>query len=663
MQWERGSGGEGHSLELIALLAILALAGVLRLGWPGIVEFKRDEANLSALALDLTHGRNFPLLGIDSSVGIRNSPMSVYIMALPYLFTTDPEFATSFVGALNVIGVLLLYLFVRRYYGVPAALLAALLFAANPWAVIFARKIWAQDLLPTFVIATVATGVIGLTEGKRWAQWLHFPLLAITGQIHYGAFVLIPITLWLIVVGIRRRTVRWALAGGLINAALLTVPYAIGMAQAGLLNPARIQQVLNANPDRPQALTLTGDAIHDAALMIAGIGTESRSLAGPQVYQHFLASVPDAYPIFNWLAWAVLIAALWLIMRAVRYRDSRMPIDVAALLWLIITPLAYSVTWTTLYTHYFIPMLPGAFVVLGIAGGDLWRALEKQLTAQRIMTIVGGAAAIGMAGLQAWLFIALLLFVDARVTPGGFGTPLHYLLTIRQAVLDQHPQYVLANLDGQYIGYHDETTVWNTLLYAVPSVRFLDGNTEVYPTQPALYLSHRCSGATSDFYLRPPGEGCYAIGERTPGNFDAASFAPIPPDPSVRFANGIRLLGYNWRPQPFHGTQACLALAWTVDANPAPNDYHFAIHFTDRTGREIVFADGLSWRGVYWHPGDIIAQRFCPPDQTHVTAIVGVNLGMYTQNGATFHNVDLLGANGGAVGQTVSVKFPTIVTF
>jgi hypothetical protein len=66
---------------------------------------------------------------------------------------------------------------------------------------------------------------------------------------------------------------------------------------------------------------------------------------------------------------------------------------------------------------------------------------------------------------------------------------------------------------------------------------------------------------------------------------------------------------------------------------------------------------------VYWQPGDIIVQRFCPPDQTRVPAIVGVNLGMYTQDSAGFHNVDLINANGGAVGQTVSVKFPTIELF
>lgn len=648
-------------LELLALLVILALACWLRLGWPGIVEFKLDESNLSTLSLDLTHGRSFPLLGIDSSVGIRNSPMSVYIMAIPYLFTTNPEVATSFVGVLNVIGVLLLYLFVKRHYGILAALIAALLFAVNPWAVIFARKIWAQDLLPPFVIATVATGVIGLVEGKRWAQWFHFPLLAITGQIHYGAFVLIPITIWLIGVGARRRTVTWALAGGFVIAALLTVPYIVGLSRAGLLDPGHIRQLFASSPERPASLTWSGDAIHDAALMVSG--TDLQIQVGGLESNDYLTSVPAAYPILNGLAWLVLGGTLWLLARAIRRADRRASIDIALALWVVITPLAYSLTWTNVFTHYFIAMLPGTFALLGVIIGDLWCVLETRVSLQRVAALAGGAAILSVIVLQAWLFIALLLFVDSHVTPSGFGTPLHYLLTIRQSILDQHPQRVLARLDGQYIGYNPDTTIWNTLLYDVPSVRFLDSSTEIYPPQPGLYFSHYCVGAVKSYYLRPPGEGCYAISTRTISDFHTTGYTPLIAEPSVRFANGTQLLGYQWHSQLFGNTPVCLSLAWMIDAHSTPNDYHFAVHFTNQNGQEIAFGDDLALRGIYWEVGDIIARTFCLSDSPNNGAITGVQLGMYTLNGSSFHNIDLTDASGQAVGQTVSVKFPTIEKF
>src|SRR5260221_1597523 len=201
-----------RALEWAALVVIMILAAALRLGAPGIVEFKTDEANLSVLSLDLVHGRSLPLLGIDSSVGIRNAPVSVYLMAIPYLFTSNPVIATSYVGLLGVIAVLLLYALVRRYYGPVGALTGAALYAVGPWAVIFSRKIWAQDMLPLFVLLTIGAALLGFLEGKRWAQLACLPLLAITGQIHYGTFVIIPAIIYLIVVGRKRLTRQFALS-------------------------------------------------------------------------------------------------------------------------------------------------------------------------------------------------------------------------------------------------------------------------------------------------------------------------------------------------------------------------------------------------------------------------------------------------------------------
>src|SRR5689334_21467638 len=118
-----------RALEWAALAIILAFAIVFRLGAPGVVEFRTDEANLSVLSLDMVHGRSFPLLGIDSSVGIPNAPVSVYLMAIPYMFSSSPETATSFVALLGVISVGLMYVLARRYYGSLAAIAASTLYA------------------------------------------------------------------------------------------------------------------------------------------------------------------------------------------------------------------------------------------------------------------------------------------------------------------------------------------------------------------------------------------------------------------------------------------------------------------------------------------------------------------------------------------------------
>src|SRR6185436_1719762 len=99
------------------------------------------------------------------------------------------------------------------------------------------------------------------------------------------------------------------------------------------------------------------------------------------------------------------------------------------------------------------------------------------------------------------------------------GTPLGDLMEVRNAILSERPQSVLALLDGQYIGFHDEATVWNFLLYDVPTVRFLDDSLDVYPAEKSLYLSKRCDGAERVFRLRSSDQ-CFGVSARSIGDFE-----------------------------------------------------------------------------------------------------------------------------------------------
>jgi len=190
--------------EWFFFCAILLLAGLLRMGWPGLTEFKQDEAHLYALALDLAEFKAFPWRGISSSVGLPNAPMSVYLYALPLFVWKSPLAATLFVGALNTASVALAYGMARRYWGPRAALISALLYAAAPWAVIYSRKIWAQDLLPLFVVGYIFSGLLAFVDSRsRWSV-AHFVLLAVIIQIHFSGVALLPLTALLLLIFRRR---------------------------------------------------------------------------------------------------------------------------------------------------------------------------------------------------------------------------------------------------------------------------------------------------------------------------------------------------------------------------------------------------------------------------------------------------------------------------
>jgi hypothetical protein len=634
-----------RALEWVGLGLILLLAAYLRLGSPGIVEFKRDEANLSQLALELANGRSFPLLGIGSSVGLPNAPFNVYILSLAYLPGNDPQLATQFIGLLNVFAVGLAYYLGRHFGGPLAGLLAALLFAVNPWSVIFSRKLWAQNMLPFFVLLTINAGLIGFIKGRRWGQLALLPLLAITGQIHYGAFVILPASIYMIWHG-RKRLAWQPILAGLLLALLLTTPYIIGVIRAGLHHPDALRE-FTAGDGASAELNITGEALRSMALTVAG--TEIHSLAGPEAFRDFLASVPDGYPLFGLLIWAVLFSALWLLARCFIRRDARTPVDVTLLLWLLAPPLAFSVTWTAFHVHYLIPAIPAAFLILGFAAQDLWLGLDRRVSLRRVVLATSGAVLVVILFLQVWMWMALLNFVDTRATPEGFGTPLHYLLDVRAAILLQEPDQVVARLDGQAVGFDDEATIWNALLDEIPTVRFEDTFTSVYPSKSVLYLTYQadCSGEGQQFLLRP-GEGCYTLGSRSSADFDAADFEPIDRDKHpVYFVNGIELVSYQWQ----DSEQTCLSIAWEITARTT-EDYLFAIHFYNAGGERIAQADGLSWLGRFWRPDDVVVRTFC---QTGLDMAVSVHIGMYTYDGQNFNNAELLDNEGTPVGHFVEL--------
>lgn len=641
--------------EWVALAAILLIAAYLRMGQAGVVEYKRDEANLSRLALDVATANEFHILGIGSSVGFPNAPSNVYVLAIPYLFDHSPIIATQFIGLLNVLAIGATYLLARRYFGVVPALITCLIFAISPWSLIFSRKIWAQNMLPLFVVMTVGSGLLGLVEGKRWARFWHVPLLVITGQVHYVAFVLIPISGYLWVVG-RRYLLDRAFIGGVGLAVLLTLPYAVGLVNAGYDSPQAfldaVRQVSGDSEtmqdDDAVDTLLTLDALRNVGVLLAG--TEIHSLAGPERFQEYLDSVPNAYPLFNGLAWLIASCALGVLVRLVR-RKSKQPVILTVLLiWLLFPIVVFSFTWTPFFIHYLIPIFPAAYLVL--AWG--FQQLGKWLSSQP-MLIRRGVLAVGITWLAAVLVLQLVLwfsllgFVRENHTPDGFGTPLATLMQVRAAVLAVNDSDIIGRFDGQSPIFDGEPAVWDVLLYDVPSVRFEDQQTWVYPEDEAAFLTLDCDSETSNTVIPlREAEGCYAIGTRSTSQLEDTLVTVAEDLQNLTFANGVQVVSYGWQ------AEQCLRLGWRI-TQETTTDYHFAVNFLDETDVRVAQADALSWLGQHWRIGDFVVREFCiaQPNPT----IARVALGMYTFDGSNFNNVDVINAVGMPVGQQVVIDF------
>jgi len=643
----------------LSLALILLLAALLRLGEPGIIEFLHDEALLSLMAQDMAAGKGIPLTGIASSVGLPNPPVSVYIMAIPYALSPSPQFATLFIAALNIAGVGLLWAIARRYFGQMVALAAGLLYAVNPWAILYSRKIWAQDFHTPFILLALLLGLLGFREGKRWAQVLCLPVLFIGLQIHFAAWMLLPAFLWLILSGYKK--VWWpALIGGIILAIITLLPYLAGLSDTLAREPYRLTNLLQREG---QPLAVTADALRFNAYLATGLGLET--WIAPQQPDDLLAQVPPI-PIL-WL-----IAGVLTLIGIVGLIRNHRPFAVPLLLWLILPTLIFTPTWTPAYPHYFIATIPILCLLAGI--GTTWIASSlnpmNEEREQAVSSSPSLRAGRDLGWGQIWRFtfltlIALIAFthaawwrgmlnyVDNTATPFGFGTPLHYTLAARDSAADYEDVIVIS--DGFEILYDQEAAAWPVLMRGTADcVRTLTGDgLAVFPAHPFAVITapNAPENPIGNLYQTPaeqvfplrPNEGTYRVNQfDTPPAWNAPQMTPIPP---AQFGGGARLIGYALEPNRMY-------LEWEL-SSAVSADYHYFGHFLNAAGDKLGQRDNSLWPGRFWCAGDRLISWVdieLPPDTA------ALRVGLYEIVGGGFRNDSVLDSAGNPVSQWVDIS-------
>jgi 4-amino-4-deoxy-L-arabinose transferase-like glycosyltransferase len=203
---------------------ILFVAAFLRFYQINTSEFDADQALVFRMAHDAIYHGLLPATSNIASIRIVNPPAVIYLLMLPAAFSANPLWGILFVGLFNVIAVLLTYIFVRRYYGRLAAIIASLLYATAAEPVYFSRFIWQQNLIAPFVVLFIFALFWGVVERRR--GWL-FPALLLLGiliQLHETTIILcVPLLVALL---LAPGTVRWRdLTLGIASLLLIFFPY------------------------------------------------------------------------------------------------------------------------------------------------------------------------------------------------------------------------------------------------------------------------------------------------------------------------------------------------------------------------------------------------------------------------------------------------------
>lgn len=186
---------------------ILAIALFLHLYQLSTSQFDADQAILFRLPrMAMTQGW-IPATGTVASIGMVNPPGYVYLLMPIAALTASPWADIIFTALLNVAAVILTYVFTRRYYGRVAGTVAALLYTTTFWDLYYGRFIWQPNLLPFFTLLFMLALFRGAVEHKPGWFVAALPLLGFMLQLHATpTYMLFPLFLTLL---LAYKTLRW----------------------------------------------------------------------------------------------------------------------------------------------------------------------------------------------------------------------------------------------------------------------------------------------------------------------------------------------------------------------------------------------------------------------------------------------------------------------
>ncbi len=178
---------------LIGLIVLIAL--VLRLyKIDQFMTFLGDEGRDVRVIRDLLHG-NLVFIGPQTSIGnMYLGPLYYYLVAPALLIAgynpVGPAIEVALIGSLTVF---LVWLFGRRWFGRVAGLIAALLFALSPVAIIYSRSSWNPNPMPLFALLCI-WGIWQVWEEKKYAYLSLIGVsMALGLQMHYLGLLLLPV--------------------------------------------------------------------------------------------------------------------------------------------------------------------------------------------------------------------------------------------------------------------------------------------------------------------------------------------------------------------------------------------------------------------------------------------------------------------------------------
>jgi len=646
-------------LDLAVLTAILILAAILRLGAPGISEFKYDEAMISRRALDLVHKGIWPASTISSIPGIPQPSLKALILAIPFAVSRNPAVAVAFQGALGVLSVGATYLLGKRYFNARVGVIAAMLLAFAPWAIFYDREIWSQNL-PIFTLLMMFGLYMFVIEHRSQAIVMTLVALGLLIGFYLGNLILTGVVVFALILYPRslgiaqpdghdaRRTV-W-LGVGIIGLLVTLVPYVMELASGRV----DLNQALHSNGGVGERVFLPVEQIRFAAHV--GTGYQFHALAGDQFRSYYQTlPLPDLGGVLDrGTMWLIMAAMAYVLVRSfwIAIRRSDPPSDFPAAppgaryvllaLWISVPIVSWSVSGLKPWPHRYIMMYPAQHLALAVmvSDGIDWAGSRWPLAKNAVMVLVASWLC-ALAVWQSVEYLGMLRFVNTVPIVGGHGRPVRMLWGAAQearGLAKPGNLPIVIHTDGADPEHDGGPAEFDAVLGDFHLYLLGDERLEVVP-------------AGRYVWIWDSGDGSYDVELRMPPEVsDSASLA--------RLANGVELIRVEVQ-QPPQGQPVSVDLTWRIWDLAAGNfDYGYTVQLYTEDDQRLGQVDGQFVRSMYWRTGDLVVASVSVPVAADMPSTSAHHLlfAMYAYLPDTQQGVDILDAAGNPAGQSIDVS-------
>ena len=627
----------GSLLAGVALIFILLLAAWLRWDRLDYLEFNDDQAWSLNRAYEFVSRGEFPLAGDITSVGIRQGPVEIWLLAIPAAISRDPRVATGFVGLLQVLAVLGTYHLAGKYFGRMAGLLAATLFAVNPWAIQYARKLWPDDMMPLFTILFFTTLFAAVVQRRRLLLALSCALLAAMFLTHPSGVLYAPLLL-LVVLLFWRRLGPKPLVLGAVLGLVVSLPYLFYEFTRGFHSLRLFANVGTAGASVDLEALKHVSAMASARYYPTMMGYGFRG-------NWALPAMDLQNDLCLWLLYAGLAVCLW---HLARWLWLRRPAGyewekyLLVLLWFAVPVAASARHSMTMYPNYFLVVYPVQFILIALALSTPASALRRlRAPAGRYMEWGARAVAVALSVYVAASYTSFYrTYLDLLVTngpTGPYGVPLLFAeraVTTARALTMHHENHHV------YLYSYMQRTAFDYLAGAEPVLHHVEPPDTVVVSQRSQTGCLAVLTSDDSFVDRrynlvgeggprirqlkalgfeeipeaavrgPDGHYYYRFFRLPPGKTMGLASTFTPPPLDARLTNRMRLLGYRHDAVAKPGGKVALDLLWEMPDAPRDHrreiEYNLFAHLVDGKGRQLGAIDREVSRAVDWRSDQLM---------------------------------------------------------